>query len=712
MDDVETKIRKPRRTFPLALALLAIVGGLVGVIASVIIAESYRRGLAVATDMGSKLFENLRTDIAVQQQQLMQPIESAIGILSEDPALGAGHAEDLRGAFLAVLEQNPQITELRVVYGSGNLYAVALLDSAGGKFRTSISAPPDAVYAERIIHRGADGAWSLTWTFLGSDRGVVGATTTNIEAPKYKDQPWYYMAVDAPGTIVQTPAAAISFQRAVGTSFARSFSGAAPGVIASDVSLERLTAVLKYTKFVDDDQIFLFDGDKKLLVSPDVDVTYTKDGQIMRSGVEMLPHPVVRAMLKRFEESGIYASETVAAGGTEFLASVIRLGDDIPGRPSVYLGFATPAATFTGAFIEISRETAAVSILILLAAIPLIIWVAQRFARPLKALEKITDNVARLEMARMTGANTRIREIDHLGNSIANMSNALGQIAKFVPKTLVQNLINTRTALAVGGERRELSFMFTDVRDFTPLAEAMPAEDLMAHMSAYFDDLVGEILALRGTVDKFVGDAIFAFWNAPTVQADHTALACHAALACRTASNRLNARWRAEGRPEWYTRIGVHMGEAVVGNVGSRDRLDYTAVGNAVNMAARLEGLNKYYGTQILASAAIAERVDDIFLLRAVDRVIVKGASAPMTVYELICTRGDASPDLHERCRVWAESFKLYQACDWDAARKAFTALAEEDANDPGAASMRDRIAGIQNTAPSDWDGITRLDSK
>ena len=712
MDDQQSKAPRPRRTFRLALALLAIVGTLVAVTTGVVIAETYRRSLEVATEMGRRLFENLRTDIAVQQQQLVQPIEFAIAILSEDPSLGAGHAEDLRLSFLAVLAGNPQIIELRAAYAGGELFAVANIGSADDPLRVSIGAPPEAKYASRRVARDREGQWRLTWTYIGADHTNIGTRSEPVGAPDYGTEPWYAGAVAMPRVIVQTKATILSPQGALGISFARSFTGSTPGVIATDMSLARLSDILKYLKFDQEDQIFLFDDDRMLLASPDVEVAFNTDGTLKHASTGDLPHPIVGVMLDRFKASGSYASELVKTGTTEFLASVIRLGEQIKGRPGTYLAFATPATTFTGRFVDITRETALVSLLILLAATPVIVWVARRAARPLAALGQITDAIARFELAEGAGVGSRIREIDHLDRSISNMRNALSQIAKFVPKALLQDLVKSGTKMEVGGERRELSLVFTDVRDFTPMAEAMRAEDLMAQMSSYFDALVGEILQLRGTIDKYVGDAIFAFWNAPTLQADHAALACQAALTCRAASNALNERWRGEGRPVWYTRFGVHSGEAVVGNVGSRDRLDYTAIGNAVNMAARLEGLNKYYGTQILVSGAIKEAVGDQFLFRPIDRVIAKGAATPMAVFELMCRRDEASAALVARCEAWTNAYRMYRARAWQGAYDILLGLTAADADDHAAVIFRDRIAAYLAAPPADWNGVTRLDTK
>jgi adenylate cyclase len=143
-------------------------------------------------------------------------------------------------------------------------------------------------------------------------------------------------------------------------------------------------------------------------------------------------------------------------------------------------------------------------------------------------------------------------------------------------------------------------------------------------------------LAEGGTVDKFIGDAIMVFWNAPHPQADHVARGCRAALAAKAAGDRLNGEFEAEGLPRFHTRFGIHVGEAVVGNVGSTERMNYTALGNTVNLAARLEGLNKQVGTTILASEDVYLRVSDQFRFSAFDAVIAKGMTKETRIFELV----------------------------------------------------------------------------
>jgi adenylate cyclase len=188
----------------------------------------------------------------------------------------------------------------------------------------------------------------------------------------------------------------------------------------------------------------------------------------------------------------------------------------------------------------------------------------------------------------------------------------------------------------LGGVRQEVSILFTDVQNFTGIAEAAEPDLLMHQASRHFAALSAVFLAEGGTIDKFIGDAVMVFWNAPRPQPDHVDRACRAALAAKTASEKLNLAFAAEGLPAFVTRIGLHVGEAIVGNLGSEERMDYTVLGSSVNLAARLEGLNKDYGTSILVSDAVRERVQHHFRFRSVASVTAKGMTSETQVSELV----------------------------------------------------------------------------
>jgi adenylate cyclase len=254
----------------------------------------------------------------------------------------------------------------------------------------------------------------------------------------------------------------------------------------------------------------------------------------------------------------------------------------------------------------------------------------------MKALALETDRIQKFQTdGPAREVRSMIREIDDLGQSVATMRTVVRTFASFIPKRLVQQLLATGDAMRLGGSRREVTILFTDIAGFTNITEKADPEQVMIRTSRYLAVLSAVIMEHGGTVDKFVGDAIMAIWNAPADDADHVAHACAAVLACREANRRLNAEFENEGWPAYRTRFGLHTGEAVVGTIGSADRMAYTVLGATVNLAARLEPLNKEYGTEILVSEAVRQRVADRFAFRMIDAIQPKGFEATVRVYEL-----------------------------------------------------------------------------
>jgi adenylate cyclase len=229
-----------------------------------------------------------------------------------------------------------------------------------------------------------------------------------------------------------------------------------------------------------------------------------------------------------------------------------------------------------------------------------------------------------------------VKEIYELGSTVYLAQRAIWSFARFVPKEIVRRVIDNSISTELGGVREEITIVFTDVRDFTTIAESTDPDTLMRQTSRYFSALTDAFLAEGGTVDKFIGDAVMVFWNAPNPQPDHVGRACRAVLAGKAAAEILNSQFEAEGLRPFFTRFGVHVGEAVVGNLGSTERMNYTALGNTVNLASRLEGLNKQFGTAILVSEDVYLRVQHRFQFKALKSVTAKGMTKETRVFELV----------------------------------------------------------------------------
>jgi adenylate cyclase len=286
-----------------------------------------------------------------------------------------------------------------------------------------------------------------------------------------------------------------------------------------------------------------------------------------------------------------------------------------------------------------------------------------------------TERIRNLDFSDRTPVESRIREIARLSQSIERMREGLEVFGRYVSKNLVHQVMRSPETAGVGGTRREVTVMFTDIEGFSMLTETMEPELMTDRLSRYFDALGAAISANRGMIDKYIGDAIMAFWNAPEPDPDHIANACRAALQAARASNQLSEKWRSRGRPGFRTRIGLHTGPAVVGNVGARERINYTLVGAVANQSSRLEGLNKIYGTEILASGEVAGPTAERFVWRHIDRVVAAGTTEPHEIYEPL-GEIESVPDHAEFLAQWRAGHDATTGGRFEAALAGFRAAA------------------------------------
>jgi adenylate cyclase len=261
--------------------------------------------------------------------------------------------------------------------------------------------------------------------------------------------------------------------------------------------------------------------------------------------------------------------------------------------------------------------------------------------------------------------------------------------------------------LGLHGEKRELSILFTDIRGFSTLSEKLAPEALADLLTEHLGAQTSIVFEHKGFLDKYIGDAVMAFWGAPLFAADHARLACRAALDIAAAMPKLRAQWAARGLPEIYIGIGIDTGEAVVGNFGSAQRFSYTAISDHVNLASRLEGMNPVYGTSILVSENTHAHIGDEFVCREIDCVRVKGKTQPVTVYELLCRRTeDAGGRAAQIAGAFSQAFMAYRQRRFDDAIAVLEAVHQNGA-DPAVLKFIDRCRVLVATPPPpEWDGV------
>jgi len=273
------------------------------------------------------------------------------------------------------------------------------------------------------------------------------------------------------------------------------------------------------------------------------------------------------------------------------------------------------------------------------------------------------------------------------------------------PEVLAE-VLRDPEALRLGGETRDVTLFFTDLQGFTSLAETSEPQQLVGFLNDYFTRMCAPVLAQRGIIDKFIGDAIMAIFGAPAPTAQHGAAAVRAAVAALDVSAAIAAELRARGLPPIATRIGIHRGTAVVGNMGSASRFDYTAIGDTVNLAARLEGANKAFGTHCLVSATAWADVGDEVLGREVGRVTVVGRAEPIRVFEPLALRATARQDVVTFAARWQQAMAAFTAGDRAGARDHFAGCAGMRPDDALTAKW------LQRLDDTGFTGVFGLDHK
>ncbi len=286
------------------------------------------------------------------------------------------------------------------------------------------------------------------------------------------------------------------------------------------------------------------------------------------------------------------------------------------------------------------------------------------------------------------------------------------EFTQFVSPEVVRRLLVNPEL--VKPRKTEITIMFTDIRGFTTISEKIDAQELANFLNLYLSDMSRIVFNRQGTLDKFIGDAVMAFWGAPFEEPGHAARSCESALDMMKRVSELQKQWETEGKPRLDIGIGLNTGVASVGKMGSLSRAAYTALGDSVNLASRLEGLNKDYGTHILANESTYENVKDSgFIFRELDLIRVKGKLQPVTIYELIGRNGDTTPQTSELLSRFAAARSLYRARSWEKAQQAFQSILETWPSDGPSRTYWKRCQEyLFDEPPLNWDGVFTMDHK
>jgi adenylate cyclase len=597
--------------------------------------------LRAATQEAASAYMDATTTTTVDalRAELVE-IGGIVRVLATNPFLAdSDDRSEIGGAvdlFKVALRELPQADSLYVAYDNGGWLQVRGLATLDPAQRQRLSAPAGAAININLIRPTADGELPLRRIFEDEHGDKIEQLDLWDYGYDARRRPWYQDTLAAKRSLVSPPYASFSLGVPMIT-LSAPLHGKVRGVIAADLKLDSFSKFVSAHRPGANGTAILFDPSGRLLAHPEfprlIDYAMTHPAHPNLPTVTELRGGVVSAVIKGWHGEASYEGDIRGDDGHDYLFRLrkVSLGDDY----DAYLLLVAASDDFVHAVRSLQTKAIWLAVFAGGCFLPLV-WI---FGGGMsRSLQQITAQAARVRLLAAPDIPVRsvIREIDELGMTVSLAQRAVWSFARFVPKEIVRGVIDGVISAELGGTRREVSILFTDVQNFTGIAEAAEPDVLMRQASRHFAALCEAFLAEGGTIDKFIGDAVMVFWNAPRLQPDHVERACRAALAAKAASESLNLAFTAEGLPAFVTRIGLHVGEAIVGNLGSEERMDYTVLGSSVNLAARLEGLNKEYGTSVLVSDAVRERAQRHFRFRPVASVTAKGMTSETRVYELV----------------------------------------------------------------------------
>jgi len=599
------------------------------------------RSLRWATqEAASAYMDATSTKVLGRLQSELSTISSLVHVLATSSSVADSNERSETGRaiplFKAALQELPQMDSIYAGFDNGAWLQVRRISDLTEEQRERLRAPPNADIAINLIRPTAAGDLPLRRIFQdkqGNEIGEIDLWKFGYDARK---RSWYWATMQADRPDVSEPYLSFSIGALVITVSAP-LRGKVPGVIAADLKLDTFSEFVQAQRPGQHGTVMIFDQAGSIIAHPEfadfVASAMTHPDRSRLPSIDEIRSGMVASVLQRSynrdNNEGSIQDET--GRGYLFRLTKFAFGDRYHG--SMLLLAAQD--DFVQNVRRLQFNGLVLAIIVGAAFLPIVWMFGSRMSRSLQDITAQARQLQTLAEPELVPVTSYIREIHELGGTMNLAQRAIWSFAHFVPKEIVRGLIDNSISTRLGGVKQDITLVFTDVQGFTTIAESADPDVLMQQTSRYFSALTEAFLAEGGTVDKFIGDAVMVFWNAPNPQPDHVARACRAVLAAKAAGERLNAEFQAGGLKPFFTRFGIHVGEAVVGNVGSTERMNYTALGNTVNLAARLEGLNKQFGTTILVSEDVYRRVEGLFKFRAFDAVVAKGMTKETRVFEL-----------------------------------------------------------------------------
>ncbi len=693
---------RPRRLVSYRLSLVVAIPLLIVMTGALIAGNAYFTTRNTIDSLTTQLFDQVSEQTADEASnhvgQAVPAVDLVAGLLRDEDPLP--DQPGLAQRLLQVLRANPGFAWVSFSETNGDFTGV--YRTASGEVRTNRSSIHDGkteLY-EHVVHPDD----SLTLLRHVQDTGYDPRT-----------RPFYELAVDKKRR-VWTPPYVFFDQGIPGITCAEPVygkDGALRGVVTVDFDLNVLSQFVAGLHLSPHALIFIYTPDGTILAHPTLHLVEKKgagsEGELVTA--KNVADPLVRDFLAHAPHGAAAGQQfTFRHDGQDYFGATRRF--DIDHGLSWVVGAAAPQSDFLHSVQRNNRIAAFVSLGAVALALLLGAALANRVAVPLARIAKDMDRVGRFDLGEQPATGSMFREIDAMGRSLSAMKGGLRSFASYVPRDLVRAVLASGEEAKLGGRTRVLTVFFSDLAGFTTISESMAPEALVELLGGYLDEMTRVISKHGGTVDKFIGDGIMAFWGAPGEEPRHAERAVEAAIAAQRALAAMKRDGDEDVR-RLSMRIGLATGEVVVGNIGAHDRMNYTVMGDTVNLAARLEGLNKQYGTPLMISEATYLACKEKVVARPIDVVAVKGKRQGVRVYEPLCLCEE--PD--EKARGVAEASEraldLYLHRRFDEAAAAWDEVLHLRPGDAAASHMKRHAQDFaKHPPPEDWDGVAVMKVK
>ena len=612
-----------------------------------VIAFSYHENVRNLNNVAQRSIDRTRDDAIRMGSDFFEPVAATIRLVAE---VATAHpeffrTEESRNTLYAALISAPQIDALYTSFEDGYHRVVTRMDEDRRRSNSRIPALANwhssyidayAAGAERARHRKFFEKWP---DVIG---GFTEPTTFKVQA-----LPHYNAAHEHTGFAITEPIInPDTGYPIISMAYPIRIDGKFGGAASANITLNEMSKFLDAHKASPNSVTLLVDDLDNIISYPVMAKGVRHSGsKVELAKVSELDVPQVVKAVQLHKTSGVDRFNfALAPDDKEYVALFSKIAGKFFKKWEVIV--VTPIDDFVGALQQTNRKLIWLMAGLVLLESAMIYIMAKKISRPIEIVSGAIERIRSLSFGQKHFPDSRIREIDQLQKATVLLDNALRSFSVFVPVGLVRGLIESGKPLAPAVESRFMTIFFSDLESFTTIAEQLSPQELSDQTSRYFENVTVAVTEEQGTIDKFIGDSVMAFWGAPAALDDHVYRACLAALKASSRMKRLNAKWTSEGRTPMPMRIGVHCADVVVGNVGSPQRLSYTVMGDGVNIASRVEGLNKQFGTSICISDAVFELVADRVVARPLQRLSVKGRYGEFLVYELLGIAGSDDPEL------------------------------------------------------------------